>query len=1129
MSNDIKNSKAYEIEKQVIIDIEEEIGYKFNILDKEEFFYAFRPIFYSLLELKNGWPPNNDKWQKYQDIEDKCLLAIVIESDHITGLSIQDDPRTPIKISQLPKSFKNLKFLKYLVIGNRHIINIHQFLEHLSNLEFLSLANTRLVYESGIFNNLKNLKGLDLGYYSRNIDLIKEVCKITSLQILDLSRTNLKVIPDCFHNLSNLKILDLSDKNDLQSFPKNLKELNNLEILILYKVGIAIIPEDIQLPQNLKEINLKFNHFPELPNNFEDLPKLEKIQVDGDVIANYIRKTKTELYNEFQKDVKDINFHILYSLTRKKKTFLDLLLENGFNYEEALHIHKDLLPPIKIGIDLDFIDSEEERDRKKAFKILLNNDLRDIKSLHNDLKWICENQITIKKVVLEEDDKKRIVKLGRLNIFVGKNNSGKTYALKQLYDKIRKITPEEDMLSEDEPRDFSGIEVEKKGEYELFKEGVDCFYIPKSRIYNDIVTQGERKGFEKSLSDLLDNFKKLQSEADIWSFDKIIEVINFFNSTDEEISELESSSKKLFNEFRLILKKWLDALHLYFPDIDLKLPKRSDFNTVYEFDCKDAYIPSLSYNFNELGSGMQELSVLMFFIELLKYLPQIRAGKIMDTKEYHRMLFIDEPDLSLHPELQEKFFNYLINASQRIQIILTTQSPFIPKPVENHISIKLFRKDTTGFHFDEITNNNFVLIQEELFRYQPLEIALYLSKNNYEYFKKLDYKSEEVSMGLFTEKRYCKDKNYLGLLRLGTVNWNMEDRILQNAYFLSFNPKTVDLNDSFDVEQNNKKSLRVFIVQLNKIPDEERKKLIDKCNKNLKSQNSILRLFTLCTTVWDKEKLKDFILHYNTEQQNSVSEKIRQYLKEIEEDIIENKSLILFSENTLPYAILLFLLDYSKKNKVVIIGGMEHCTLGNFNKIIDNLKNELRERYKDPINYMELEVDNLIDNDTYLNQAVVINADKSFTFQIKNLPVYFNSIKRREGIPIILKPLFKKIQTVIGNIAVLICKDLLVNSAVIDTWMDIHDIKILATPSFTNLVNPFRNKLGEIISNKKQKDKIFIFANISEYGGSGAYSYVNRRDFEPNRKSLFPFCYEIKEEEFRHSIESWRKKDFTFH
>ncbi|KKN43455.1 hypothetical protein LCGC14_0703080 [marine sediment metagenome] len=1093
MSKSIETSEITELEKEAIIEIEENIRYKFEILDENEFIYALRPDFYSILQPKYGWPPNNDIFAEYEDINDKSRLAICIEKNHIIGLSIKYHPRLlPVDISHLPESFENVKFLKYLVFNQPYLKNLHQFLDHLPKLEFLSLTSTRLDYKSRLFSNLKILKGLDLGYCPRDDNLIKEICKIPSLQILDLSRTNLQCIPGCFHNLSNLKIIDLSDKNDILSFPRNLKELKNLEILRIYKTAMKIIPEDIQLPLNLKEIDLKSNHFTELPNIFEDLPYLEKIDVDGEVVAKHIRKTKTELYSAFQKNIGTTNFSDLFSLTQKKTRFLKLLEKIGINSYDALSIYKDLIEP------------GEEAEREKKATILLKNDMIDIISIQEDLKWICENQITIENVELGEDDSRRIFKLSRLNIFIGKNNSGKTYTLKELYNKCR------------------------RKRFTEFNKDIECFYIPKSRLYNKIMTSGERKGFMISIRGLVESYEELQSDVKNWSFDKIIEIINFFNSTDEEISELTSSGRELFSIFRLILKKWLDALHSYFPDIDIKLPKRSDFGTVFEFNCDDKYITSKNYDFKELGSGMQELAVLIFFIELLKYLPQIKSGKFIELEDYHRMLFIDEPDISLHPELQEQFFKYLINASHRIQIILTTQSPFIPKPVKNYISVKLFRKDNTGFHPNEITNNNFVLVQEDLFRYEPSEIASYLSKNNYEYFKELDYKSEEFSLGSFIDMRYSEDKNYLGLLRLGTVSWDIEQRLMQNAYFLSFCPETVDLNENYEVEQCTEESLRVFIVQLGKISDEVRKELIEKVGKVKKRFKYNLRLLTLCSTLWDKRKIKDYILCYNPEEKKSMSEKIGKYLKEIDEEIIGNKSLILLPENILPYDIIPFLVKYSEEHKVVIIGGMEHCTLEDFNKIMNNLNTDEKGKYKAPIDYSEIEADKPIEINSYLNQTIVINANGLFTFQIKNVPVYLNSIKKKEGISVILKPLYKKVQIAIGNIAVLICKDLLVNSDVIDTWMDIHDIRILATPSFTDLVNPFRNKLGEIISNKLQKDKIFVFANVSEYGGSGAYSYLNRRDFEPNRKSLFPSNYEIKEEEFRHSIEGWRKKDFNF-
>lgn len=75
--------------------------------------------------------------------------------------------------------------------------------------------------------------------------------------------------------------------------------------------------------------------------------------------------------------------------------------------------------------------------------------------------------------------------------------------------------------------------------------------------------------------------------------------------------------------------------------------------------------------------------------------------------------------------------------------------------------------------------------------------------------------------------------------------------------------------------------------------------------------------------------------------------------------------------------------------------------------------------------------------------------------------------------------------------------------------MDLNDdINILVVPSFTELVNPFRAKLSEIVTQRENKDKIFIFTNIAEYGGSGVYTYDNRRDYEPGANSIFTSCDE---------------------
>lgn len=68
-----------------------------------------------------------------------------------------------------------------------------------------------------------------------------------------------------------------------------------------------------------------------------------------------------------------------------------------------------------------------------------------------------------------------------------------------------------------------------------------------------------------------------------------------------------------------------------------------------------------------LGSGYEMIFALLYSFYLSK-----QSAKDL-------IIFIDEPELHLHPKLQEKFVNILLELSKEIQIILTTHSPLFVK------------------------------------------------------------------------------------------------------------------------------------------------------------------------------------------------------------------------------------------------------------------------------------------------------------------------------------------------------------------------------------------------------------------------------------------------------------------
>ena len=57
---------------------------------------------------------------------------------------------------------------------------------------------------------------------------------------------------------------------------------------------------------------------------------------------------------------------------------------------------------------------------------------------------------------------------------------------------------------------------------------------------------------------------------------------------------------------------------------------------------------------------------------------------------------IDEPELHMHPTLQKKFIDYLLDISKNVQIILTTHSPILVKQLSKneYIRMKIIEKNS---------------------------------------------------------------------------------------------------------------------------------------------------------------------------------------------------------------------------------------------------------------------------------------------------------------------------------------------------------------------------------------------------------------------------------------------------
>lgn len=121
---------------------------------------------------------------------------------------------------------------------------------------------------------------------------------------------------------------------------------------------------------------------------------------------------------------------------------------------------------------------------------------------------------------------------------------------------------------------------------------------------------------------------------------------------------------------------------------------RLDFLNNYE-PFKNAFFVTKKDNHQQialsnLGSGYEMIFALLYSFYLAK-----QSGKQL-------IVLIDEPELHLHPRLQEKFVGFLLEFSKDAQIILSSHSPLLVKQLSENNNVKIRVLDSDGQKVSEI-------------------------------------------------------------------------------------------------------------------------------------------------------------------------------------------------------------------------------------------------------------------------------------------------------------------------------------------------------------------------------------------------------------------------------------------
>ncbi|MFA5543851.1 MAG: AAA family ATPase [Bacilli bacterium] len=170
-----------------------------------------------------------------------------------------------------------------------------------------------------------------------------------------------------------------------------------------------------------------------------------------------------------------------------------------------------------------------------------------------------------------------------------------------------------------------------------------------------------------------------------------------FNSED---SSLRQSLRRIEERTQQIFDEQFGSAKITFRFNELKIDSFFK-NTCIEID------DGVNTPMEEKGSGMQRsvaLALLQVYAEELIKNPQNEEL----TKPF--FLFIDEPEICLHPKAQFRLFEALLNLSKSKQIFLATHSPFFVKtPYLDKMGLFIFRNEKGTPQPNKIINEKILL------------------------------------------------------------------------------------------------------------------------------------------------------------------------------------------------------------------------------------------------------------------------------------------------------------------------------------------------------------------------------------------------------------------------------------
>ncbi|KAM3618491.1 uncharacterized protein V6R79_021013 [Siganus canaliculatus] len=187
----------------------------------------------------------------------------------------------------LSSAVYSLTLLNYLEVSQcPSLTEIHEDIQHLTNLQSLILCRNKLTSIPNVVESLKCLKVLDLSVNNLSA-LPVGIAQLKELNTLNVSCNNLEVLPEGLSQCTKLATINIS-KNRITELPHDFysEQLDLLSTLVASDNSIEQLSGDISKLASLKMLDLSNNKLSEITANLSDCPKLKEINFKGNKLSD---------------------------------------------------------------------------------------------------------------------------------------------------------------------------------------------------------------------------------------------------------------------------------------------------------------------------------------------------------------------------------------------------------------------------------------------------------------------------------------------------------------------------------------------------------------------------------------------------------------------------------------------------------------------------------------------------------------------------------------------------------------------------------------------------------------------------------------------------------------------------